>query len=254
MVSYKADTKRVITIARTKTIQIIADISFCFFLLLKLIIIITSKGFNVMSYASYVLIILTLLLGFLMYRANAVQNKRESREKEEFWDRESRASFTRRADISGLNYITLNTDSLPINEAEQKVFSGITQNLLYYADKKLLNLSAYSNTDLKLMYGPANLEELSEYDNNFNQVIRLINKLSTKLVEADESELAKSFLEYNISIGSDISSDFEMLGNIYYSNNDMDSFNNLEAKADEIKSLSQNLIKLKLNNIKSANK
>ncbi|MBQ8923369.1 MAG: hypothetical protein IJ053_01105 [Lachnospiraceae bacterium] len=190
----------------------------------------------------------------MMYRANAVQNKRESREKEEFWDRESRASFTRRADISGLDYITLNTDSLPINEAEQKGFSGITQNLLYYADKKLLNLSAYSNTDLKLMYGPANLEELSEYDNNFNQVIRLINKLSTKLVEADESELAKSFLEYNISIGSDISSDFEMLGNIYYSKNDMDSFNMLLTKAEEISSLSQTLIKLKLNNIKSANK
>ncbi|MBQ9607927.1 MAG: hypothetical protein IJV15_00615 [Lachnospiraceae bacterium] len=207
-----------------------------------------------MSYSSYVLIILTLLLGFLMYRSNVVQNKRESKEKEEFWDREMKASFTRRADISKLDYITLNTDALPIKEAEQKGFSNITKNLIYYTDKKLLNLSAYSNTDLKLMYGPANLEELSEYDNNFNQVIRIINKLSTKLIEADESELAKRFLEYNISLGSDISSDFEMLGNIYYSKNDMDSFNKLEAKADKISSLSHNLIKLKLDNIKSANK
>ena len=207
-----------------------------------------------MSSLSYNIIIITLLLGFLMLRANSRHNKLEAEEKEAFWSRESRADSVRRADISQLAYIYLDTASLPISDAEACGFSDIIKELLYYQDKKLLNLSAYSNTDLKLMYGPANLEALSECDNNFNQVIRLISKLAHKLLDAGRSDIARSFLEYNLSIGSDISSDYEALGRIYLDTDDTAAYDELCTRADAIESLSKDLIKLKLNNIKSSDK
>ncbi|MBQ8914455.1 MAG: hypothetical protein IJ054_10500, partial [Lachnospiraceae bacterium] len=150
--------------------------------------------------------------------------------------------------------ITFNIDKLPINESKGLGFSDICDELATLSDKKIINLAAYTNTDLKLMYGPANLDTLSEYDNNFNQLMRLLNKLSKELIKIEKTNLAKQVLEYSISLGSELSSDYEMLGNIYYTENDSSAFQKLEEQAENIESLSKNLIINKLNNIKTADK
>ena len=248
---YRAETKRVITIARTKTIQMTAEISFCFFLLLKLIIkVLPPERIIFMGYLNYIIICVTLLVGFAAFRAIAYQNKKSKNALEEFWNRESEANSVRRADISNLDYITLSLDKLPINEAKKLGFSDICDELTRLSDKKFLNLSSYSNTDLKLMYGPANLDELSECDSNYSQLLRTLNKLYKEFIKIDKTNLAKQVLEYSMEIGSDLSSDFEMLGKIYHDAGDTENFKGLENKAENIDSLSKTLIINKLNNIK----
>ncbi len=206
-----------------------------------------------MGYVNYIIICATLLVGFAAFRAIAYQNKKAKRTLTEFWNRESEANSVRRADISNLDYITLSFDKLPINEVKNAGFSDIYDELTRLSEKKFINLSEYTNTDLKMMYGPANLEALSEYDNNYSQLIRLLNKLSKEFINIDKTDAAKMVLEYSIEIGSDLSTDYEMLGKIYLDSNDEAGFKKLEEKAEDINSLSKNLIVSKLDSLKTQN-
>ncbi|MBQ8914030.1 MAG: hypothetical protein IJ054_08320 [Lachnospiraceae bacterium] len=204
-----------------------------------------------MGYVNYIIICATLLIGFAAFRAIAYQNKKAKRSLAEFWNRESEANSVRRADISNLDYITLSFDKLPINEVKNAGFSDIYDELIRLSEKKFINLSEYTNTDLKMMYGPANLEALSEYDNNYSQLIRLLNKLSKEFIKIDKTDAAKKVLCYSIEIGSDLSTDYEMLGKIYLDSKDTAGFKKLEEKAADINSLSKNLIISKLDNVKA---
>lgn len=206
-----------------------------------------------MGYVNYIIICATLLVGFAAFRAIAYQNKKAKRTLTEFWNRESEANSVRRADISNLDYITLSFDKLPINEVKNAGFSDIYDELTRLSEKKFINLSEYTNTDLKMMYGPANLEALSEYDNNYSQLIRLLNKLSKEFINIDKTDAAKMVLEYSIEIGSDLSTDYEMLGKIYLDSNDEAGFKKLEEKTEDINSLSKNLIVSKLDSLKTQN-
>ena len=42
-------------------------------------------------------------------------------------------------------------------------------------EKKILNLSGFTNTDLKLEYGVGNLTELTDYDNNYVTLSRSLH-------------------------------------------------------------------------------
>lgn len=204
--------------------------------------------------AGYILLCLTLLLGYVIWRRSAYNNNHTKRENQSFWDRESAANSVRKKDISNLDYISFNPDDLPIESANALGLNKLTEELYSFTERKIINLSQYSNTDLKMMYGPANLEFLSEYDNNFTTLIKLLNKISKELTNMNQSTLAKEFLEYSIKIGSDLSSDYELLGTIYHNDNNEEGFNMLIQQASGITSLSKDIITSKLNNIKSTTK
>jgi hypothetical protein len=141
---------------------------------------------------------------------------------------------------------------------------NICQRLYDLTDKKIINLSAYTNTDLKMMYGPANLEELSICDERFTELLRLLHRAgeilsganrNTPYAEISFSEntgCAIQFLEYAISIGSDMSNTFDLLGNLYRVTNNTEAFDTLCEQADRIESISKPAIINKLNSIKSS--
>ena len=67
-----------------------------------------------------------------------------------------------------------------------------------------MNLIGISNTDLKKSYGPANLELLSIYDQNYSRYIRTL-QLMAECIYEEYPDKAAAILEYCISIGTDIS-------------------------------------------------
>lgn len=207
-----------------------------------------------MRYINITLTFLILLTVIVIARSIALSNQNERKNKREFYDREAKANAVRKADISGLDYIMLSLDTLPLTASASAQFIKLIDELKGLADRKILNLSKYSNTDLKLMYGPANLDELSACDQNYLTLIRVLNSIGELLIEENNSSDAKAFLEYSISIGTDISSSYAMLGNIYLDENDNSSFKKLLKMAENNDSLSGPIIVNKLNNIKSAHK
>ena len=167
-------------------------------------------------------IILIIILQFAIKRSSRNHKSRN----QQFLERESRANQVRRKDISNLNYI-----SIPDK------------------DKKILNLTGISNTELKLSYGAANLTELTEYDDNFTTLIKAIASLGHALIDNNDTADALSFLEYGISIGSDISSNYIDLAIIYAATDRFDDIRKLKEKAEMLKSLSRDNIIGQLDNM-----
>lgn len=157
-------------------------------------------------------------------------NSSVSEENEAFWEREKQANFARTRDISTLDYLTVTDTQLPFSASDasqDEREADLEQQVRETSQRKMLNLSAYSNTDLKEQYGIANLEELSNCDQNFLLFIRALANWGAYLYEKEDLSRSRQIMEYSRSIGSDISSVYTTLGNIYAREGDM-------AKVDEL--------------------
>ena len=92
-----------------------------------------------------------------------------------FWQRERDANNTRKQDISQLDYVDFSGVTLPFAQFEDTLLKECEQQVLNLKDKKVLNLTGISNTDLKMTYGAANLPLLTQYDQNFTLLVRTLN-------------------------------------------------------------------------------
>ncbi|MBR3834136.1 MAG: hypothetical protein IKJ73_07440 [Lachnospiraceae bacterium] len=203
-----------------------------------------------MKYINWFLIVLLFWGAFVVARGISRSKQVTSRNTRSFWEQESRANQVRKADISQLAYIVLDLSLLPM-DALLPALSHRAKELEALASEKIINLSMYTNTQLKLMYGPANLEALSYYDGNYLKLIRLLNSIGKELIELGNVSAAKEFLSFSLSIGSDISETFTLLAEIYKSkghNNDIDL---LIKVAENLDTINKSSIINKLNNIKS---
>lgn len=133
-----------------------------------------------------------------------------------FWDREAQANFVRKKSLDNLDYITIPDEILnmkPGNTNESIESSLIKLNQL--KDKKIVNLTGITNTDLKLKYGTANITVLSEYDSNYTDMVVLLQELANELYELDEKSLAIQVLEFAVSTNSDVSKTYYLLSKLY---------------------------------------
>lgn len=139
-------------------------------------------------------IIFCLVLTFYIRKNDASQQK----VLDDFWEKERQSNAVRKKDISKLDYITIPLDKIPV-----KLCTSTEEAFFALAEKPMLNLNGISNTDLKLQYGTANLEILSEYDNNFLDFVALLSDYATELIEAGEIESARTLLEFAVSVQAD---------------------------------------------------
>ena len=174
----------------------------------------------------------------LWFRVKCKQaDKATNAENELFWEREREADFTPKKDISCLRYIQIDEAALPFDEGDDACEVEIQQKLRELISKKMINLSGISNTELKLEYGRANLDELTEYDQNYNQLISLLNQWGCVLFEKGDYKRAETVLNYALSIGSDISGTFITLAKVYNALNEPEKIPSLIEKADATNSL-----------------
>ena len=134
-----------------------------------------------------------------------------------YWEKERKANFVRRKDISNLDYITISEEELPFSdtaEGEEKYRQDEVRRTLSW---KSLNLSGMSNADIKLKYGTANFPELSMYDQNYILLIRNLGLWGSYLHKNCEGQdsRAKIILERAVSLGSDIKDTYVSLTEIY---------------------------------------
>ena len=203
-----------------------------------------------MKYINWFLIVFLFWGAFAVTRGIARSKHISAKNTKNFWDAESKANQVRKADISNLAYLVLDLSLLPM-DALVPSLSHRAKELEKLASEKIINLSMYTNTELKLMYGPANLEALSYYDSNYLSLIRLLNSIGKELIELGNVSAAKEFLSYSLSIGSDISETFTLLAEIYKSKDRDNDIDLLIQVADRLETINKSTIINKLNNIKS---
>ena len=93
----------------------------------------------------------------------------------ELWKRELEANSVRKQPLTDIVYIEPDFSKLPLNPDDpDENIRDYQKKLLALRDKKIVNLSGISNTDLKLKYGVANLDYLSSCDENFLELVKYL--------------------------------------------------------------------------------
>lgn len=173
-----------------------------------------------------------------------------SERSKKYWEREQKANSTRKQDISSLNYIKWD-DTLPTIDNSLTLADILNNspealkaynNIQTLKTEPMLNLSEYSNTDLKLKYGVANLDTLTQYEDSYTSFIKSLSELGHILIEHKDISDATAFLEYAVRIGSDIRLTYTDLYALYSAAGNASKIRQLRQYASLIKSVNKDLI------------
>jgi len=160
---------------------------------------------------------------------------------DEFLKREREANSVRKKSLDDLKYVTIDLNALPMNSnTHDERVAECQETVTNLADKKIVNLSAYSNTDLKFMYGVANLPLLTEYDQNFTSLSRALFDWGERLKALNNIEDAVTVLEYGIECGTDLKTHYILLADIYVSKFQFDKIERLIKKAEHLNTILKN--------------
>lgn len=165
----------------------------------------------------------------------------------DFWEQELAANNTRKQDISNLDYITIPADKLPQNLGTES-----EKTLLRLSSEKMLNLTDQSNTDLKLKYGVANLERLSEYEANFTKYVAALGTYTKELIEDGQRDAAKELLELAVSQHADSCPVYTQLARLYCEDGQPQKVQALIDNAKNLESISGRIITGKLQELLDA--
>lgn len=188
------------------------------------------------------------LASFIVFAALFYFNlKRHSKERENmdksFWARESESNSVRRKSLDSLHYIHVPLEDFPIRLlAENTAVAECIDIVKALASQPVVNLTGFSNTDLKLEYGTANITALSEYDQNYTVLVRTLQKWADALTEAGYTEEAVSLMEFAVSTGTDISRTYYCLAEYWLSRGEAARVDSLVHAAESLRSANRDAI------------
>lgn len=192
---------------------------------------------NLFFLASFLIFILAVF--FIMKK-----QQRKTKELEaEFWSREARANSVRRKSLDDLHYIKIPLEAFPtrfLNDNDDVLECiDILESL---TSRKIVNFTGWSNTDLKLEYGTANLELLMEYDQNYTVLVRTLQKWADCLIGDGYQKEAAVLMEFAVSTGTDISRTYYSLADYYASLNQYREIDRLREAAKNLRSINRDII------------
>ncbi len=179
----------------------------------------------------------------MVYTITRKQQKLAKDREAEFWSRERRADSVRRKSLDNLNYIKIPLEAFPTHllndDPEVLDCIGILETL---SSEKIVNLTGRSNTDLKLEYGTANIEALTEYDQNYTVLVRTLQKWADLLLDSGYQKEAALLMEFAVSTGTDISRTYYSLAEYYASQNRYQEIDRIREVAKTLRSVNRDII------------
>lgn len=169
--------------------------------------------------------------------------KTDSSSREDFWERERAANSTRRKSLDDLNYITIPVDEFPMSLLEDvpKV-EDYKQIILSLSELPVVNFTGLTNTELKLRYGAPNLDLLMRYDQNYTLLVRTLQQWAQLLYDSGYVKEACHMLEFAVSTGTDVSSTYRLLCQIYHEQHTPEKIQDLYPVAEMLNSAMQKTI------------
>ena len=167
-----------------------------------------------------------------------------------FLEKERTANNTLKQPLDDLPFIRVPLESIPAPEnAVNEKCAALLEQIKMLSEKKIVNLTGITNTDLKLTYGAANLPILTEYDQNFTSLCKAIYDLGCEYKNADMPDEAVATFNAGISVGTDLSGNYTTLAEMYAEKGLYVEIQRLINCADNIRSLTKNLTISKLQDI-----
>lgn len=183
--------------------------------------------------------VLASLILFVLVITRAVKRNtnRQQESEETFWERERRSNSVRRKSIEHLNYIRIPLEQLPVEVMkEDDKISECLEILRVLSTQPIVNLTGYSNTDLKLEYGTANITQLIEFDQNYTLLARTLQQWADILYSHGYIGEARQIMEYAIWTNTDVGRTYYLLAEIYSGRGEDDLIVGLIERADSLHS------------------
>lgn len=174
-----------------------------------------------------------MLLSFFIKRSN----KKAAEAEANFWEKEKNANFVRKKPLDNLSYVHIPEAffDFPYNTQDGQTEDALSM-LKHLSSQKIVNLTGISNTDLKLKYGTANITVLTEYDQNYTQLVRALQKLADSLHQNGQDEAAREILEFSVCTGTDISGTYYLLADLYVKSGQAERIKELKEAAGKLNS------------------
>ena len=158
---------------------------------------------------------LIVFCGLIAYE-NRKHKKMVEKSENDFWETEKKANSTRKKSLDHLIYITIPFEKLPMDTLkENPEITEYHRLLTELSTQKIVNLTGFTNTDLKLAYGTANINCLSDYDQNYTLLVRTLQSWAELLYVSGYIAQAQTILEFSISTDTDVSHSYYLLADIY---------------------------------------
>ena len=127
--------------------------------------------------------------------------KQQEKESSLFWEREEEANHTRNKDISHLPLFTPDITRIPWEGAQNDTILHYLDALRRLIESPMMDLSEYTNTDLKIAYGIGNFQTLSTYDETYQNFLQTLTALGRAYMEAGDythaAEACRLCLDYD---------------------------------------------------------
>lgn len=142
--------------------------------------------------------------------------REDSRISEAFWEREALANSTRNKDISQLPLLKPDSSTLPNPVSTDAGVLFHFKKMQQAAGQPMMDLSQFSNTDLKLAYGVGNFKTLCGYDENYHAFLQSLSDLADACIHAEAWEDAGVAYCAALEYGSLKVSDYTGLANTLF--------------------------------------
>lgn len=191
------------------------------------------------------LVFIASLIVFIVFLSIRIkrQTKLQQNNEKNFWERERLANSVRKKPLDNLNYIQIPLETFPTHTMQEDATVleciGLMESL---TAQKIVNLTGFSNTDLKLEYGTANITVLTEYDQNYTLLVRALQKWADVLIAAGYTEDAAILMEFAVSTRTDISRTYYQLAEYYVSRRESEKIQWLKDTVEGLRSSNRNII------------
>lgn len=183
-------------------------------------------------FASFIVLII-----WLKYEIGK-SNKKKDFFLRDFWNLENQANSVRKKPLNNLHYINIPYDLIPTDIlTDNDTVKASSAQIEALRDKKILNLTGITNTELKLNYGTANFTVLSEYDQNYTELTTSIYSLASTLYENGYEKEAVRLLEFGVMTNTDISGYYRILYQYYLKQNNPAKIQWLTETAESLNSI-----------------
>lgn len=186
-----------------------------------------------------------IFIAWFTYERNKA-SKQDKKKQDDFWQKEVDANSVRRVPLDSLEFITVPDSillsSLSAKDSDDETLLKCNEELVALQSKRIFNLTGMTTTDIKMTYGPANVNVLDEYDTNYIHLVKTIYEFGARLIELNFTDDGIKVLEFGIDSLTDISGNYKLLADLYAKKNQFDRLNYLLETAEKLDSLNKNSI------------
>ena len=176
-----------------------------------------------------------LIISLIVFLATRITKDKFAQAEADFWEKERAANSVRRKSLDDLNYLTIPVDTLPVSlHNDNDTIASCIDTIVELSKSPVVNLTGISNTDLKMKYGAPNITQLTLYDQRYTLLASTLQKWADELISLNETDAARTILEYAVSTGTDVSGTYKSLADIYDSVGDKDSIKALIPIAESL--------------------